>query len=48
MAAFYAPPAGRLVMAAERFRRLADRLAPAVLERLAQGLTVIGLEIAYS
>ena len=45
-AALYAPPAGRMRLAEERFRRLAGRLAPPVRELLARGLEIIGLEIA--
>jgi hypothetical protein len=46
LAAFYAPPSGRLVLAEDRFRGLAARLGPAVQENLARGLDILGLEIA--
>jgi hypothetical protein len=46
LAAFYAPPPGRLVLAEERFRRLVGSLGPATREELVRGLDVLGLEIA--
>jgi ADP-heptose:LPS heptosyltransferase len=46
LAALYAPPAGRPILAEDRLRRLAGRLDRAVREALARGRDVLGLEIA--
>ena len=45
-AGFYAAPAGRLVLAEERCRRLRARLGPAAGARLVQAVGLLGLEIA--
>ena len=46
LAGFYASPDGRMVLEAARCRRLGARLGRGGLDRLVQGLEILGLEIA--